>query len=53
MKLRGIRTGTEQIAVAKGRYQKMRKIPGEIKINVLQKLILSRTNTEKDLENHP
>ena len=53
MKLRGIRTGTEQIAVARGRYQKMRKIPGEIKINMLQKLILSRTNTEKDLENHP
>ena len=48
-----MRTGTEQIAVAKQRYQKMRKIPGEIKINVLQKLILSRTNTEKDLENHP
>ena len=35
MRLREIRTGPEQIPVAKGRYQKIRKIPGENKINVL------------------
>ena len=41
------------MAVAKGMYQKIRKIPVENKINVLQKLILSWTNTEKGLQNNP
>ena len=52
-RLRGIRTGTEPIAVGTNCQRKVaedRKIPGANKINALQKLILFGTDIEKDLQ---
>ena len=47
-RLRGIRTGTEPMAVGTNCQLEGTRIPAANKINVLQKLILFGTDTEKD-----